>query len=122
LNDKTPAELAKANFKIHNWVDLVNHSKYKAGVIKTKEPRTLPDVTDNHVAETAFKIEDKELGGVSLLVSMPRGASETILSQRKSNGGKLIRIVKKAAKWNTGLLGKGNNLIYCSSNLLMCLK
>ncbi len=59
LKDKTPAELARANFKIHNWVDLVNHSKYKAGVIKTKEPRTLPDVTDNHVAEPLSRLKTR---------------------------------------------------------------
>ncbi len=79
LNGKTPADLAYANFNIHSWVDLVNQSKYKAGVIKTKEPRTLADVTDNHVSEIEIQIKDKELGGVPLLVSVTPGRRKVYL-------------------------------------------
>jgi putative transposase len=83
LNDKTPAELAKANFKIHSWVDLVNHSKHKAGVIKTKKPRNLRDVINNRVSEIAIQIKENDLSRGPLVVSVPRGAGESIRRRLK---------------------------------------
>jgi transposase-like protein len=96
LSDSTPAEIAKANFRFHSWFDLVNHSKYKAGVIKTEEPTIQSDTSNNHLRGIAFRIKDTQLSNLPLLVSLPRGADDSVFPRRKPKGSKLIRIVKKA--------------------------
>ena len=96
LNDKTPAEISRAEFKFHSWFDLVNHSKYKAGVIKTEGSGTMIEVSGKQFPEIAIPLNDTQLNALPLLVSVPRGAGDSMFPRRKPKDSQLIRIVKKA--------------------------
>jgi transposase-like protein len=101
LNGKTPAEVAKANFKYHSWLDLVYQSKSEASNVKVQEPLTMVNIPKIRIPSIVRLVKGTSIANIAnisditsrpLLVSVQPGSNEVILS--RGPGAKSNRVIK----------------------------
>jgi transposase-like protein len=93
LNGRTPAEVARSNFKFHTWLDLICQSKSEAGTIKMQGRRPPVRVPEKWSLKSSRLVKEFLISNAPILFSQPYDGGEIILSEHKPKNNRIYRVI-----------------------------
>jgi putative transposase len=98
LNNRTPADEARANFKFHTWSDLISQNKSESNVVKIKGLQILvniPKIREPGLFGSLKDTNKSNIANIPLLVSRSSESNEVMLSRHKPKRNNAIKILGK---------------------------
>ena len=93
LNGRTPAEVARSDFKYNNWLGLICQSNPSSETIKMQGKRNPIKFPEKFSLSSSNLIKEFLSANASFLISQPYDGGKIILSERKPKSNRIFRVI-----------------------------